>query len=93
MSKNKKNIKDKEEDLLEEKDQLKNSENEGGDSETEEKEGGELSDGVLDAFDEEITPSDPLILGDDMEDDEYENDDEEDDVGIDSGDYRPDDEW
>ena len=57
-----------------------------------EKEGGALSDGVLDAFDEEIAPTDPLLLSEENTTIGYDDDDEED-VGIDSGDYKPDDEW
>jgi hypothetical protein len=53
-----------------------------------EKEGGALSDGVLDAF-EEVAPVDPLL--EDEEDAPLLSDDEDD--QIDSGDYRPSDEW
>lgn len=51
-----------------------------------EKEGGTLSDGVLDAFDE-LAPVDPLL-----EDETIVPENEEDDE-IDSGDYKPLDEW
>ncbi len=51
-----------------------------------EKETGTLSDGVLDAFDE-LAPVDPLL-----EDETILPEDEEDDE-IDSGDFRPSDEW
>lgn len=52
----------------------------------EEKETSTLSDGVLDAFDE-LSPVDPLL-----EDEAILPEDDEDDE-IDSGDYRPSDEW
>lgn len=61
----------------------------GGDIKEEEeteKEGGALSDGVLDAFDE-VAPIDPLL-----EDETLPLEDEEDDE-LDSGDYRANDEW
>ena len=55
-------------------------------SEETEKEGGALSDGVLDAFDE-VAPTDPLVEEDPFltEEDEIED--------LDSGDYSPEDEW
>lgn len=91
MSKNKKNTNKKEDDVLG---------NEGAELNTEEtseseKEGGALSEGVLDAFDEEVAPTDPLIMSeDDMESEEDDfDDDEEKNFEIDSGDYKPDDEW
>lgn len=52
-----------------------------------EKEGGALSDGVLDAFDE-LTPSDILLL---EEETLLAEEDEEDE--LDSGDYKANDEW
>jgi len=57
----------------------------GGEEETE-KESGTLSDSVLDAFDE-VAPVDPLL-----EEEEVPPGEEEDD-GIDSGDYKPLNEW
>ncbi len=57
----------------------------GGEEETE-KESGTLSDGVLDAFDE-VAPVDPLL------EEEESPLGEEDDDDIDSGDYRPLNEW
>ncbi len=57
----------------------------GGEEEIE-KESSTLSDGVLDAFDE-VAPVDPLL-----EDDSILPEDEEDDE-LDSGDYKPLDEW
>ena len=62
-----------------------------GEEETE-KESGTLSDGVLDAFDE-VAPiiADPLLL---IEEEEVVlPGDEEDDDSLDSGDYKPLDEW
>ncbi len=50
-----------------------------------EKDGGTLSDGVLDAF-EEVAPTDPLAEEDTLA---TEDDDDE----IDSGDYKANDEW
>jgi predicted transglutaminase-like protease len=88
MSKNKKDIKVKGDVAL---DADKNALNE---EDTEkEKESSTLSDGVLDAFDEEITPTDPLLLSEEDTIGGYENEEDEEDVGIDSGDYKPDDEW
>ncbi len=61
----------------------------GGEEEETEKETSTLSDGVLDAFDE-VAPVDPLLL----EDDEVSTpENEEDDDEIDSGDYKPLDDW
>ncbi len=57
----------------------------GGEEETE-KESGTLSDGVLDAFDE-VAPVDPLLEEEEVLPGEEEEDD------IDSGDYRPLNEW
>jgi hypothetical protein len=57
-----------------------------GEEEETEKEGGALSDGVLDAF-EEVTPVDPLLEDETAVLEEEEEDD------IDSGDYRDRDEW
>jgi hypothetical protein len=58
----------------------------GEETEETEKEGGTLSDGVLDAFDE-VAPTDPLV-----EEDPFLN--EEDEIeDLDSGDYSPEDEW
>ncbi len=61
-----------------------------GEDEETEKEGGALSDGVLDAFDE-VAPVDPLAdpL---LEDESIPLEDGEDDE-LDSGDYRANDEW
>ena len=58
-----------------------------GEEEETEKEGGALSDGVLDAFDE-VAPVDPLLLDEDTVLPEEDDDDE-----LDSGDYRANDEW
>lgn len=57
-----------------------------GEEEETEKEGGTLSDGVLDAFDE-VAPVDPLLEDDTL------LPEEEDDDELDSGDYRANDEW
>jgi len=57
-----------------------------GEEETE-KETGTLSDGVLDAFDEVAPVVDPLLEEDTVLPEEEEDDE------IDSGDYRPSDEW
>ncbi len=65
-----------------------------GEEEETEKESGTLSDGVLDAFDE-VTPvvdpllADPLLL----EDEAILQEDEDDEGGIDSGDFKPLDDW
>ena len=67
------------------KDEVKKTE---GEDEVE-KESGTLSDGVLDAFDE-VTPVDPLLL---EEDEVVLPENEEDDDEIDSGDYKPLDDW
>jgi hypothetical protein len=58
-----------------------------GEEETE-KESGTLSDGVLDAFDEVAPVVDPLLI-----DDEVILPEEEEEEEIDSGDYKPLDEW
>jgi hypothetical protein len=58
----------------------------GGEEEETEKESGTLSDGVLDAF-EEVAPVDPLLIEDEVVLPEEEEDE------LDSGDYRPNDEW
>ena len=58
-----------------------------GEEEEETKEGGALSDGVLDAF-EEVAPVDPLL---EVEEEVAVTEDDEDDE-IDSGDYRANDE-
>ena len=59
-----------------------------GEEEEIEKESGTLSDGVLDAFDEVVPVVDPLLLEDETILPEDDEDDE-----IDSGDYKPLDEW
>jgi len=65
---------------------LEKSKTTGEETEETEKEGGALSDGVLDAFDE-VAPTDPLV-----EEDPFLN--EEDEIeDLDSGDYSPEDEW
>jgi hypothetical protein len=58
------------------------------DEEEKEKEGGALSDGVLDAF-EEVAPVDPLLEIEEEDTLAEEDDDDE----FDSGDYKPSDEW
>lgn len=57
-----------------------------GEEEETEKEGGTLSDGVLDAF-EEVAPADSLLEDESLS---IENEDEDE---LDSGDYKPLDEW
>ena len=79
-NKNKKTVSVEEKDV---KDDIKKT---GGEEETD-KEAGTLSDGVLDAFDEIAPVVDPLL------EEEAVIPEEEDDDEIDSGDYRPSDEW
>ena len=57
-----------------------------------EKESGTLSDGVLDAFDEVAPVVDPLLLGDE-EEVALTEDDEEDEGELDSGDFKPGEDW
>jgi len=66
------------------KDEIKKTE---GEEEETEKDSGTLSDGVLDAFDE-VAAVDPLLLEDEAILPEDDEDDE-----LDSGDYRPSDDW
>ena len=68
-----------------EKENVKKIEEEGDDAE---KKSGPLSDGVLDAF-EEVAPIDPLLEAEDETLATEEDDEDE----IDSGDYRPLDDW
>jgi len=70
----------------EDKDEKEDIKKIGGEDEETEKESGTLSDGVLDAFDE-VAPIDPLL------EEEVGLTEEEEEDEIDSGDYRPSDEW